>query len=130
MGYAYHPGLKSDAERAVKRASGVDTVVNRIEELTPSPNDDDLRWKLYYAVYREPFLSRYAPGGGLLWATGTPSVVASIRWMSRIFQVWSRRETSPFISWSRTAASGSSAWSITRGQDHRRDEGETGNWFL
>jgi hypothetical protein len=67
MGYAYHPGLKSDAERAVKRASGVDTVVNKIEELPPSPNDDDLRWNVYYAIYRDPFLSRYAPGGGMLW---------------------------------------------------------------
>jgi hypothetical protein len=67
MGYAYHPGLKSDAERAVKRASGVDTVVNNIEELSPSPNDDDLRWNIYYAIYRDPFLSRYAPGGGMLW---------------------------------------------------------------
>jgi len=67
MGYAYHPGLKSDAERAVKRASGVDTVINNIEELPPSANDDDLRWKIYYAIYRDPFLSRYAPGGGMLW---------------------------------------------------------------
>jgi hyperosmotically inducible protein len=67
MGSAYHPGLKSDAERAVKRASGVDTVVNKIEELPPLPNDDELRWKVYYAIYRDPFLSRYAPGGGMLW---------------------------------------------------------------
>jgi len=67
MGYAYHPGLKQDAERAVKRASGVDTVVNRIEDLLPSPADDDLRWKVYYAIYTDPFLSRYAPGGGMLW---------------------------------------------------------------
>jgi hyperosmotically inducible protein len=67
MGYAYHPGLKSDAERAVKRASGVDMVVDKIEELPPSTLDDELRWKVYYAIYRDPFLSRYAPGGGLLW---------------------------------------------------------------
>ena len=67
MGYAYHLGLKSDAERAVKRASGVDMVVDKIEELPPSPNDDELRWKIYYAIYRDPFLSRYAPGGGMLW---------------------------------------------------------------
>jgi hyperosmotically inducible protein len=66
-GYAYHPGLKSDAERAVKRASGVDMVVDKIEELPPSQNDDQLRWKIYYAIYRDPFLSRYAPGGGMLW---------------------------------------------------------------
>ena len=67
VGYAYHPGLKGDAERAVKRASGVDMVVDKIEELPPLPNDDELRWKIYYAIYRDPFLSKYAPGGGLLW---------------------------------------------------------------
>jgi BON domain-containing protein len=67
VGYAYHPNLKKDAERAVKRASGVDEVIDKIEELPPSPNDDELRWRTYYAIYRDPFLSRYAPGGGLLW---------------------------------------------------------------
>src|ERR1700682_1723870 len=72
MGYAYHLGLKSDAERAVKRASGVDMVVDKIEELPPSPNDDELRWKIYYAIYRDPFLSRYAPGGGMLWGHRHP----------------------------------------------------------
>jgi hyperosmotically inducible protein len=66
-GFAYHLGLKSDAVHAAKRVSGVDTVVDKIEELPPSPNDDELRWKVYYAIYRDPFLSRYAPGGGMLW---------------------------------------------------------------
>ena len=66
-GYAYALGLKRDAERAIKRASGVDTVVNRIEELPPNQTDDQIRWATYYKIYRDPFLSRYAPGGGLLW---------------------------------------------------------------
>ena len=66
-GYAYALGLKRDAERAVKRASGVDTVVNKIEELPPNQIDDQIRWATYYKIYRDPFLSRYAPGGGLLW---------------------------------------------------------------
>ena len=66
-GYAYALGLKKDAERAIKRASGVDTVVNKIEELPASPIDDQIRWATYYKIYRDPFLSRYAPGGGLLW---------------------------------------------------------------
>ena len=66
-GYAYALGLKKDAERAIKRASGVDTVVNKIEELPPSQIDDQIRWATYYKIYRDPFLSRYAPGGGLLW---------------------------------------------------------------
>jgi len=67
VGYAYHPALKQDAERAVKRASGVDVVQDKIEELPPSPMDDELRWNVYYAIYNDPFLSRYAPGGGMLW---------------------------------------------------------------
>jgi BON domain-containing protein len=66
-GYAYALGLKKDVERAIKRASGVDTVVNKIEELPPNQFDDQIRWATYYKIYRDPFLSRYAPGGGLLW---------------------------------------------------------------
>jgi len=72
LGYAYRPVLKSDAVRAVKRVSGVDQVVDKIEELPVSPNDDELRWKTYYAIYRDPFLSRYAPGGGMLWGHRHP----------------------------------------------------------
>jgi hyperosmotically inducible protein len=67
MGYAYHPTLKADAVRAVKRVPGVDEVKDQIEELPVSPMDDELRWKIYYKIYRDPFLSRYAPGGGVLW---------------------------------------------------------------
>jgi hyperosmotically inducible periplasmic protein len=67
VGYAYHPTLKKDAARAVKRVAGVDTVVDKIEELPVSPNDDEIRWAAYYKIYRDPFLSRYAPGGGALW---------------------------------------------------------------
>ena len=67
MGYAYRPTLKSDAEKAIKRAAGVDTVANQVEELPVSLNDDNLRWQVYYAIYRDPFLARYAPGGALLW---------------------------------------------------------------
>ena len=71
-GYAYHAALKSDAERAVKQVARVDTVINTIENLPVSPNDDDLRWKIYYAIYSDPFLSRYAPGGGMLWGHRHP----------------------------------------------------------
>ncbi len=66
-GYAAHGSLKEDAERAVKQVARVDQVVNKIEELPVSRNDDELRWKTYYAIYTDPFLSRYAPGGGVLW---------------------------------------------------------------
>lgn len=67
MGYAYRPTLKSDAERAVRRVAGVESVKDQIEVLPVSMNDDDIRWQAYYAIYRDPSLSRYAPGGGLLW---------------------------------------------------------------
>ncbi len=72
MGYAYHATLKHDAERAAKRASGVDQMISKIEELPASQIDDELRWKTYYAIYRDPFLSRYAPGGGVLWGHRHP----------------------------------------------------------
>lgn len=72
MGYAYHGSLKEDAARAAKRASGVDQVIDKVEELPASQIDDELRWKTYYAIYRDPFLSRYAPGGGVLWGHRHP----------------------------------------------------------
>ena len=65
MGYAYRPTLKGDAEGALKHVPGVTAVTNQIEELPVSPFDDSLRWNVYDAIYRDPFLSRYAPGGGL-----------------------------------------------------------------
>jgi hyperosmotically inducible protein len=71
-GYAYHGTLKHDATRAAKRAPGVDQVIDKVEQLPVSKNDDELRWKTYYAIYRDPFLARYAPGGGVLWGHRHP----------------------------------------------------------
>jgi len=65
MGYAYSPNLKKSAERAVKRAAKVDQVIDNVEELPASLNDDELRWTAYYKIYGDPSLSRYAPGGGM-----------------------------------------------------------------
>jgi hypothetical protein len=64
VGYAYN-GLKSQAERAVKRVPGVELVENRIEQLPASFSDDRIRWATYYRIYNDTFLSRYAPGGPL-----------------------------------------------------------------
>ena len=63
MGFAYRESLKSDAEAAVKRISGIDDVINKIEVLPVSQNDDRIRWATYYTIYTDDFLSRYAPGG-------------------------------------------------------------------
>jgi hyperosmotically inducible periplasmic protein len=62
-GYSFQGGLKDDAEKAVKRASGVDEVANKIEVLPASQNDDRIRWATFYKIYTDDFLSRYAPGG-------------------------------------------------------------------
>jgi BON domain-containing protein len=72
VGYAYHPTLKTDAERAVKRVAGVDEVRNTIEVLPVSQSDDELRWATYYAIYSDPFLSKYAPGAAMLWGHRHP----------------------------------------------------------
>jgi len=63
VGYSYDGRLRKDAEMAVKRASGVDEVADKIEVLPASPNDDRIRWATYYRIYTDDFLSRYAPGG-------------------------------------------------------------------
>jgi hyperosmotically inducible protein len=50
-GSVVNPATKSDAEAAVKRVEGVDKVVNNIEVLPPSSMDDDIRRRVYYAIY-------------------------------------------------------------------------------
>jgi hypothetical protein len=65
MGYAYRGDLRKDAEQAVKRVAGVDEVVNKIEELPVSQNDDRIRWATFWNIYTDDFLSRYAPGGAM-----------------------------------------------------------------
>jgi BON domain len=60
LGRVRRPTLKSDAESAVKDIPGVDTVVNNIEVLPVSQNDDRLRLRTYRAVYRDTTLERYA----------------------------------------------------------------------
>jgi len=62
-GYSFEGRLKADAEMAVKRASGVVEVANKIEVLPASHNDDRIRWATFYRVYTDDFLSRYVPGG-------------------------------------------------------------------
>ena len=62
LGEVTRPSLKSDAESAVKRIEGVTNVVNQIEVLPPSPNDDRIRWAAYRAIYGDPMLQRYSVG--------------------------------------------------------------------
>jgi hyperosmotically inducible protein len=59
-GYVTQPTLKTDAERAVRRIEGVSNVVNNIEVLPLSPNDDRIRREVYRAVYSQPGLDMYS----------------------------------------------------------------------
>ena len=64
-GYAYNGSLRSAAEMAAKRTSGVDEVANRLEVLPSSQEDDRIRWATFYRIYTDAFLSRYASGGDM-----------------------------------------------------------------
>jgi|HubBroStandDraft_6_1064221.scaffolds.fasta_scaffold898359_1 hyperosmotically inducible protein len=57
MGEVTRPVLKEDAGNAVKRIAGVTNVVNNIEVLPLSPNDDNIRRAMYRAIYGDPSLS-------------------------------------------------------------------------
>src|SRR6202453_2031876 len=70
-GYASRPIVKEEAERSVKNIPGVDSVVNQIEVLPLSPNDDRVRAAVYNRIYTSPSLSKYnANAGNLRRATG------------------------------------------------------------
>jgi hyperosmotically inducible protein len=57
VGEVTQPVLKSDAGNVVKRVEGVTSVVNNIEVLPLSPNDDSIRRGVYRAIYGDPSLS-------------------------------------------------------------------------
>lgn len=60
FGQVVRPSMKSDAEKAVKRIEGVESVQNEIEVLPLSTNDERLRLALFDAIYRKAQLNRYA----------------------------------------------------------------------
>jgi hyperosmotically inducible protein len=62
FGQVTRPILKSDAERAIKNIEGIEKIDNRIEVLPTSMMDDQLRPRLYRAIYGFPSLQRYAMG--------------------------------------------------------------------
>ena len=63
-GWASRPVLKSSLESTVKRIAGVKSVVNEIEVLPLSPNDDRIRAAVYTAIYRYAPLQRYTSNRG------------------------------------------------------------------
>jgi len=65
-GYASRPALKADAERSLKGIPGVESVVNQIEVLPNSPNDDRIRAAVYNRIYTQPSLRKYNANAGTL----------------------------------------------------------------
>jgi hyperosmotically inducible protein len=58
-GQVTRPTLKSDAEARVKKTPGVEQVINEIEVLPVSPEDDRIRLAVARAIYRSDALERY-----------------------------------------------------------------------
>lgn len=61
-GQVTRPVLASSAANVVKRIPGVEEVVNNIEVLPLSPNDDRLRIAVYRTVFSQASLGRYTLG--------------------------------------------------------------------
>ena len=59
LGQVSRPTLKSDAENVVKKIEGVEKVVNKLEVLPTSGNDDRIRRDTYRAIYGNEVLSQY-----------------------------------------------------------------------
>ena len=59
LGQVARPSLKSSAERVVKDVEGIESVINQIEVLPNSPNDDSIRIATYRTIYGDNMLYRY-----------------------------------------------------------------------
>lgn len=55
--------LKDKAEELARKSAGVDEVVNAINILPSHLSDDDVRLRVYVAIYGAAGLERYGPGG-------------------------------------------------------------------
>jgi hyperosmotically inducible periplasmic protein len=62
MGQVRNAVLKSEAEDAVKKIEGVQSVNNQIEILPPSPNDDRIRRQVARALFNDDRLFPYSMG--------------------------------------------------------------------
>jgi hyperosmotically inducible protein len=58
-GEVYRASLKKEAEDAVKKVPGVSQVINKIEVLPVSIEDDRIRMELFRKIYTDDFLSKY-----------------------------------------------------------------------
>jgi hyperosmotically inducible protein len=62
QGQVLEDTTKSEAEKRVKGIEGVTKVIDNIEVLPPSPNDDRIRRAVYRAIFGDPVLQMYSFG--------------------------------------------------------------------
>jgi hyperosmotically inducible periplasmic protein len=62
LGQVVQPTTKSEAEKRVKGIEGVTKVINNVEVLPLSPDDDRIRRAEYRAIFSEPALEKYSLG--------------------------------------------------------------------
>jgi hyperosmotically inducible protein len=60
LGQVTRPTLKASAEQVVRSIEGVDRVINEIQVLPLSSNDDRIRLDVYRSIYGQAALNRYA----------------------------------------------------------------------
>src|SRR5215468_3218862 len=62
-GYVVYDTIKKDAEREAREAKGVTEVQDKIEVAQAFPLDDEIRHRVFHAIYSDPGLSRYGTPG-------------------------------------------------------------------
>ena len=75
-GHASRPTLRDSAERVTASIEDIVEVINQIEVLPPSSNDDQIRTEVYEAIYGHNSLMRYNPN------RGTPLFASIVRMTS------------------------------------------------
>ena len=67
-GYVAFDTVKKDAEREAREAKGVTEVQDKIEVAQAFPLDDEIRHRVFHAIYGDPALSRYGTPDTELWS--------------------------------------------------------------
>src|SRR5215510_7274103 len=67
-GYVAFDTIKKDAEREAREVKGVREVQNKIEVAHAFPLDDEIRHRVFHAIYGDPALSRYGTPDDELWS--------------------------------------------------------------
>lgn len=67
-GYVVLDLIRTDAEREAREVKGVREVHDKIEVAQAYPLDDEIRHRVFHAIYGDPALSRYGTPGSELWS--------------------------------------------------------------